>query len=59
MHFLEYIIKGINEGLYDFLGDSAGELVAHVNRKDYKQLWNDYSSGRITGTELKKILYGY
>ena len=59
LRFLEYIIRGINEGLHSLLGESSGELVAHINKKDYKQLWNDYSSGKITGAELSKILYGY
>ena len=57
IHFLEYIINRINEGLRDFLGDDAGKLVAHINRKNYKQLWKDYSEGKITGTELTKVLF--
>ena len=59
LRFLEYIIKGINEGLHSLLGESSGELVAHISKKDYKQLWNDYSSGKITGTELRNILYTF
>ena len=44
-------------GLHEFLGDDSGELVAHINRKEYRQLWNDYKEGKITGTELTKILF--
>ncbi len=55
--FLEYIVKKINEGLHGFFGDDVGELVVHINRKDYKQLWNSYLEGKITGTELTNILY--
>lgn len=55
--FLEYIVERINEGLHNFVGDNAGKLIARINRKDYKQLWNDYTEGRITGTELTNILY--
>lgn len=57
LRFLEYIVKKINDGLHGFLGDDTGELVAHVNRKEYRQLWNDYTEGKITGTELTNILY--
>lgn len=57
LHFLEYIVKKINEGLHVFFGDNAGELVVHVNRKEYRQLWKDYTAGKITGTELTNILY--
>ena len=57
IRFLEYIVKKINEGLQAFLGDDAGKLVAHINKKDYEQLWNDYAVGKITGTELTSILY--
>ena len=57
LRFLEYIVKKINDGLHGFLGDDSGELVAHVNRKEYRQLWNDYTEGKITGTELTNILY--
>jgi len=57
IRFLEYIVKRINEGLHNFLGDNAGELIAHIDRKDYKKLWNDYTEGMITGTELTKVLF--
>ena len=57
IRFLEYIVKKINEGLQAFLGDDAGKLVAHINKKDYEQIWNDYAVGKITGTELTSILY--
>ena len=57
LRFLEYIVKKINDGLHEFLGDDSGELVAHINRKEYRQLWNDYKEGKITGTELTKILF--
>ena len=57
--FLKYIVKKTNDGLNDFLGDDAGELVANIIRKDYEQLWNDYTEGKITGTELSTILYRY
>lgn len=57
IRFLDYIVKKINDGLSAFLGDGAGKLVAHINRKNYNQLWNDYSEGKITGTELTNILF--
>lgn len=57
IRFLEYIVKRINKGLHAFLGDNSGELVAHIDRKDYKQLWNDYVEGNITGTKLTNILF--
>lgn len=57
LHFLEYIVGKINDGLHGFLGDDSGELVAHINRKDYGQLWNDYTEGKITGTELTSLLF--
>ena len=57
LHFLEYIVGKINDGLHGFLGDDSGELVAHINRKEYGQLWDDYTEGKITGTELTKSLF--
>jgi len=57
LRFLEYIVRKINDGLHRFLGDDSGELVARVNRKEYKQLWNDYTEGKITGTELTALLF--
>lgn len=56
IRFLEYIVSKINDGLHGFLGDDSGELVAHINRKEYRQLWNEYVEGKITGTEITKIL---
>ena len=57
IRFLEYIVKKINDGLHEFLGDDSGELVAHINRKEYRRLWNDYTDGKMTGTELTNILF--
>ncbi len=57
IQFLEYILGKINDGLHEFLGDDSGELVAHINRKEYRQLWNEYVEGKITGTEVTTILY--
>lgn len=57
IRFLDYIVNKINKGLNDFLGDDAGRLVAHINRKDYKLLWKNYSDGKITGTELTNVLF--
>jgi hypothetical protein len=57
LRFLEYIVKKINDGLHEFLGDDSGELVAHIKRKEYRQLWNDYTEGKITGTELTALLF--
>ena len=57
LRFLEYIVKKINDGLHEFLGDDSGELVAHINRKEYRRLWNDYTDGKMTGTELTTILF--
>ena len=58
VRFLDYIVKKINDGLQGFLGDDAGELVAHIDKKAYEKIWNDYSEGRITGTELSNIVFG-
>lgn len=57
IQILDYIIKKINSGLADFLGENAGRLVAHINRMDYDQLWNSYQEGKITGTELSEIVF--
>ena len=50
-------MRKINDGLHGFLGDDSGQLVDYVNRKEYRQLWNDYTEGKITGTELTAILF--
>lgn len=57
MQFLQYILEKLNSGLCDFIGDSGGKIVAHVIEKNYDQLWKDYSDGKMTGTELRNILY--
>ena len=59
LRFIKYIVNRINHGLQSFFGDGSGELVAHINEKDYEKLWNNYSEGKITGTELSSILYGF
>ena len=55
--FLEYILGKINHGIAACLGKDAGSIVAEIKRKDYRQLWKDYSEGKLTGTELTNILY--
>lgn len=57
IRFLDYIVNKINDGLHIFLGDNTGKMVAHINKKDYKQLWNDYSEGKITSAELNILLF--
>lgn len=57
LKFLEYILERINHGIAACLGKDAGMLVANIKRKNYRQLWEDYSEGKLTGTELTKILY--
>lgn len=57
LQFLEYILKKINLGLEEFMGGSDGKLIVHIKKKNYNQLWNDYSNGIITGSELTNILY--
>ena len=57
LRFLEYIVKKINDGLHEFLGNDTGELVAHIDQKNYRQLWDDYSDGKITSTQLADILF--
>lgn len=57
--FIDYIVRRINEGLHGFLGGDSGELVVHIDRKDYKDLWDKYLTGKITGTELSKKLYNH
>ena len=57
LRFLEYIVSKINDGLHGFLGADSGELVAHINQKEYRKLWDEYVKGKITGTELTTILF--
>lgn len=57
LRFLEYVIEKINEGLKKYKDEADGLLVAHVKKKNYEQLWNDYLSGKITGSELTNFLY--
>ena len=57
--FLNYIVEKLNYGFEDYLVDAGGKLVANVKEKNYDQLWEDYSDGKLTGTELTNILYSY
>ncbi len=57
--FLNYIVEKLNYGFEDYLFDEGGKLVANVKEKNYDQLWEDYSDGKLTGTELTNILYSY
>lgn len=55
--FLNYILQKLNSGFEKYIVDVGGKLVAHINEKNYDQLWKDYCEGKLTGTELTKILY--
>ena len=55
---LEFILDKINEGFSKCLHNEApGKLVAHIRRLDYDNIWEQYSRGKITVTELTNLLY--
>ena len=56
--FLSYAIKQINNGIKVFLQkDDTGEIVYHLRSLDYDCLWDDYTKGKKTVTDLNNILY--
>ena len=55
---LKFIIYKINEGLTICLhNESPGKLVAHIRELDYDDIWEKYSRGEITLTDLTHLLY--
>lgn len=59
INFLNYILEKLNCGFESFMDDTGGNLIAHIKKKNYDQLWKDYLEGKITGTELTNVLYHY
>lgn len=57
IRFLTYILGKINNALKSMEGMCDGEIVAHVKPINYDHLWNEYSKGEITGTDLNSILF--
>lgn len=55
--FLNYILDKLNFGFKLISKESDGKLVANIKEKNYKRLWQDYQNGKISVTELTKILY--
>ena len=54
---LDYVLKCVNEKLKTFLSlDSDGKLVVSYRINNYDELWEKYTSGCITATELASIL---
>ena len=55
---LNFIIDKINEGLSTCLhNESPGKLVAHIRNLNYDDIWEQYTNGKITVTELTNLLY--
>ena len=55
---LNFIMDKINEGLSTCLhNESPGKLVAHIRNLNYDDIWEEYTKGKITVTELKNLLY--
>lgn len=55
--FLGHILKKVNIGLSKIIDADDGLIIAHIKERNYDQIWQDYSNGRITGPELTRILY--
>lgn len=57
MKLLDYIVGKINDGITTyFKRDNLGKLVAHTKELNYDRLWDYFSSGKITVTELSNHL---
>lgn len=37
--------------------ESPGKLVAHIRNLNYDDIWEQYTNGKITVTELTNLLY--
>ncbi|MBQ6462554.1 MAG: hypothetical protein IJJ59_04455 [Pseudobutyrivibrio sp.] len=57
LQFLNYILEKLNDGLNTFFQSDKGKIVAHVKYRDYDRLWEDYSTGNISTSQLTKELY--
>jgi hypothetical protein len=52
------VLDKINRTLKVLLKDqNAGEIRMHTKDLNYDQLWKDYNTGHITGSELRKMLF--
>ncbi|MBR2555286.1 MAG: hypothetical protein IKE94_10530 [Aeriscardovia sp.] len=57
IHFLKYVLDKINMALHGCMGDNdLGVLVAHIKEINYDNVWIDYINGRITPSQLSKLL---
>ena len=57
---LNLIMDKINEGLSTCLhNESPGKLVAHIRNLNYDDIWEQYTKGKITVTELTNLLYRF
>lgn len=56
IRFLTHILDKLNNGLKSLIDINEGEIVAHIKALNYDQLWNEYSGGKITISELNSIL---
>lgn len=55
---IDFIMDKINEGLSTCLhNESPGKLVAHIRNLNYDDIWEQYTKGKITVTELRNLLY--
>lgn len=54
---LDFIVNKINKGFSTCLhNESPGKLVAHIKKLDYDDIWEKYSNGELTVTELTNLL---
>ena len=55
---LEYLVKSINTALKAlFKSDEIGELAVNIKEIDYDHLWEEYSLGNMTLTDLSNSLF--
>ncbi len=58
MKFLRYVLEKINHSLVDnFINDDSFKIETTIKKIDYKNLWENYQEGKLTISDLNKILW--
>ena len=56
-HMIKYVLKCINRKLHAIEGIKSEEMIeASFRNVDYDDLWNQYTLGRVTTSELSKLI---
>lgn len=58
LQMINYVVDRINDGILKFLGsESKGQLSLRLKNMNCDEVWEEYSTGKITSSELSKLLF--